>query len=296
MRKKSKPNKKTEKTGKTNPIQVPEKGNVFDKILKENILEIRRPFAEEFLGRKIKSLKPLPSKMQTTLEIESDDFSLVEYVDGEKEILHFEFEIKLTNKMIYRVGEYHAVHQRKHELPIRHFVFHIGIGKHEVRTQLPPTEVYTGFTLIRANDKPPEEYLASDFPAVVIMAILGDYQEELKDRVIRSILTRLHELVGSERELNKYIQQLFMFGRIRKLQPEIKKNVEIMKSFNYDITQDEFYLEGAAMAEAKARENDISGIKELLKDGLYSQKRISEILKVPISLVRKVKKEMDTEN
>ena len=166
-----------------------EKGNVFDKILKENIKQMIKPLAQELLKKPIKSIKPLPTKMQTTLEIESDDFNLVELTDGEKMILHLEFEVALNPDMVYRVGEYHAVNQRKYKLPIHHYVFYLGEKKSKISTQLKLEEVYTGFTLISINEKQPTEYLSSDIPEVVIMAILSNYSNERKDEIVRLIIS-----------------------------------------------------------------------------------------------------------
>ena len=284
------------------PKQNKEKGNVFDKILKENIRQIIKPLAEDLLKKRIKSIKPLPAKMQTTLEIESDDFNLVETVDGEKMILHLEFEVKLTRDMVYRVGEYHSVKQRKYKLPIHHYVVYLGTKNTQIRTQLYSEEVYHGFKLIRLNQKPPEEYLASDIPAMVILAILGDYSDERKNELVRSIIKRLQELINDRRKLHKYISQLLIFGRIRKLENIITQNVENMTSFAYDITTDGLYLrgieegieKGIEKAKAKADAEKVEGIRELLLDGNFTQKRIASIFKVSISFVRKVKKEMDT--
>ena len=279
---------KNQKTASTKK----EKGNVFDKILKENIKQIIKPFAEELLKKRIKSIKPLPAKMQTTLEIESDDFNLVETMDGEKMILHLEFELRLTKDMIYRVGEYHSVNQRKYKLPIHHYVIYLGNKNTQIRTQLHQNEVYHGFTLIRLNEKSPKDYLASDIPAMVILAILGNYPDERKNEIVRSIIKRLYEIINDKRKLSKYINQLLIFGRIRKLESIITKNVENMTSLAYDITKDGLYIRGMKEAEAKAKAEKKEVIKKLLLEGTFTQKRIAEILNVSISFIRKVKKEM----
>lgn len=265
-----------------------EKGNVFDKILKENIKQMIKPLAEELLQKTIKSIKPLPAKLQTTLELESDDFNLIETMDGKKSILHLEFETSLTKDMVYRVGEYHAVKQRKHKLPIHHFVIYIGTKKTKIKTKLPSNEIYKGFTLVRVNEKDPKEYLASDIPEMVILAVLGDYSDERKTEIIRLIIMRLQSLISNKRKLGKYINQLLIFGRFRKLENIITQNFEDMTTVNYDITKDGLYLK----AKAEAKKEKIESIKALLLDKYYSQKRIAEILNVPISLVRKVKKEL----
>lgn len=273
-----------------------EKGNVFDKILKENIKTMIKPLAEELLKAPIKSIKPLPTKMQTTLEIESDDFNLVEMMDGKKIILHLEFEIRPTKNMVYRIGEYHAVNQRKYELPIKHFLIDLCKEKIPIRTQLRPEEIYKGFTHVRIYDQPAEQYIASDIPEIVIMAVLGGFADNRKNEIVQAIIMRLQALVNDKRKMKKYIDQLFMFGRIRNLGNILTKNFEDMTSFNYDITKDGLYLRGVQKEKKKAEKEKIQAIKKMLLDSFYSQKQIAEILNVSTYFVRKIKKELDSEN
>ena len=59
---------------KTPSISPKKEGNIFDKILKENIEKIFRPLVEKRLGVKIVKATPLKEKMQTTVELEMDFF------------------------------------------------------------------------------------------------------------------------------------------------------------------------------------------------------------------------------
>ncbi len=83
-------------------------GNFYDKIMRENLKQIFLPLVEKQLQIKIKSVKPLSDKQETTLERETDAFLLIETDTGEKFILHLEFQVKDDPDMIYRMIEHHG--------------------------------------------------------------------------------------------------------------------------------------------------------------------------------------------
>lgn len=69
-----------------------EKGNVFDKIFKENVESLFLPLIAQKLDIDIQSFKPLKEKIQTTLEREMDFFYEVLTMGGKRFILHIEFQ------------------------------------------------------------------------------------------------------------------------------------------------------------------------------------------------------------
>lgn len=77
---------------KKNPINRKKEGSIYDKIMRENLQEIFLPLVEERLKVKIKTFRALPDKQETTIERETDAFLSVETQDGEKFILHLEFQ------------------------------------------------------------------------------------------------------------------------------------------------------------------------------------------------------------
>lgn len=69
-----------------------EKGNVFDKIFKENVESLFLPLIAQKLDIDIQSFKPLKEKIQTRLEREMDFFYEVLTMGGKRFILHIEFQ------------------------------------------------------------------------------------------------------------------------------------------------------------------------------------------------------------
>jgi hypothetical protein len=96
-----------------------EEGNIYDKIIRENLLELFLPLVAEQLNFKIKKISPLPDKQASTIIRETDSFMLVETysVTEPKFILHIEFESSDNANMIYRMVEYHGIEMRKYKLP-----------------------------------------------------------------------------------------------------------------------------------------------------------------------------------
>ena len=146
---------------KSKPSKLPAKGNtkregegqLYDKIMRENLQQLFLPLVAEQLNFKPKSVQPLPDKQPSTVIRETDAFLLIE-THSKKEpkfILHLEFESKDDAEMIYRMMEYHGIELRKYRLPIKHVVVYLGEAQPKMRTKLEPSEIFEGFTLVNAR-------------------------------------------------------------------------------------------------------------------------------------------------
>jgi len=129
-----------------------QEGNKFDKILKENFEVVLPPFLERYFGLNIVEFEKLDTKLQTTIEKETDFIRIVTTAEGERFILHIEFQAKNETDMIYRIKEYDGIIQRKYQLEIRHYVIFLGAGNMTMRTQLHENEVFRGFEVLSLNE------------------------------------------------------------------------------------------------------------------------------------------------
>ncbi|HAA15916.1 MAG TPA: hypothetical protein DCE41_31080, partial [Cytophagales bacterium] len=68
--------------------------------------------------------------------------------------------------------------------------------------------------------------LSSEVPEEIVLAILMDFPPEEADGVISSILSKLQLLTHDEATLKRYIQQLMILSRLRKLDTATEKKVE----------------------------------------------------------------------
>lgn len=90
---------------------------------------------------------------------------------------------------------------------------------------------------------PTDELLSSQIPEVIILAILSNYPKAQLETILRAIVTKLKQLVSAEKDLNRYVNQLFFLSRLRKFEKEIKHTLDNML-IEVDIEQDYFYLQG----------------------------------------------------
>lgn len=80
-----------------------EKGNVFDKIFRENVEQLFLPLIARELDIHIQSYVALKDKMQTTLEREMDFCYDILTVNGKRLILHIEFQSKADRGLLKNI-------------------------------------------------------------------------------------------------------------------------------------------------------------------------------------------------
>jgi DNA-dependent RNA polymerase auxiliary subunit epsilon len=274
------------------PKRFKKEGNAFDKVIKEIIEKIFKPLVEEQLGIKILKFTPLKEKMQTTVELEMDFFYEIVPEIGETFILHLEFESGDNPNMVYRVGEYHGMALRRNKLPIKHIVIYLGMKSPKMRTQLRPEEIYTGFELLNARTLKTEELLSSQIPEVVLTAVLADYDPKKTEIILRAIVNNLKKLVDNDSELRKYINQLMMLSRLRKIEGLTSKITKEMP-IRYNIKTDDLYLEGREEGrEETAAQKDYLFVRNLLLNTDFSAEKIALLADVAVAYVQKVKLEI----
>ena len=268
----------------------------FDKIIKENIEAIFLPLVEKLLGIRISNAVDLPEKLQSTIEREPDFLKKVTGEDGVEFILHLEFQTTDEPKMVYRMAEYKALLQRKFEIPVRQYVIYLGTEKPKMRTELLDEEKVTGFQLQNIHELPVNQVLESDVPEEIILAILTDFPDIDAGRVVNHIIKKLLKVSEDEATLNRYIQQLLILSRLRKLDREIEKQVNAMP-ITYDIEQDYLYNKAynkaynIAYAEA-TKEAKKGTIIEMLKDPSLTLEKIASFTKTSVKFVKQVQEEL----
>jgi predicted transposase YdaD len=272
----------------------------YDKILKENIAEIFLPLAEKFLGIHINKSEELKDKVQVTLEKEPDFIRIVETPAGERFILHLEFQRADEEGMVNRMNEYYVILRKKYKLPVRSIVFYLGQTVSKMQTRLAREEVFEGFLLVSLNQYSSQNFVSSQLPGEIILAVLGDFEGQDPMEVVKKILTRLKETSTDEMALRKYIRQLSMIARLRNLTTETQKQITDMGLID-NITEDPLYKEGVLKGIEKGMEKGIlKGRKEgtrdlimkMLRDKTLSMQKIAELTEVTIGYVQQVAKEL----
>jgi|GEM_PF-216249 len=222
-----------------------EEGQLYDKILRENLLELFLPLVAEQLNFTIKKVTPLVDKQPTTVLRETDSFLLIE-TDSETEpkfILYIEFERKDNPNMIYRMVEYHGIELRKYKLPIKHVVVYLGDKTPKMRTSLQKEEIFESFTLVNIHETSPQSWLNYDEPERIIMAILGNYEKENAKIILEAILSKLRKVCKSDDDLKKFTKQLIIISRMRNLE-ELTTKISNKMPILIDIEKDYLYKLG----------------------------------------------------
>jgi predicted transposase YdaD len=216
----------------------------YDKIFKENVGTIFLTLAEKHLGVRVKATGELKDKVQVTVEKEADFLCEIISETGNGFILHLEFQAANETDMVYRMQEYYGILRKKYNMPVKQMVYYLGEPPSKMRTQLEPSEIFTGFDLISFRDVPYEQYLTTTTPEEVILALLGNFGTEGQQGAVRKILTRMLQLNLTPIVLEKYLRQMLLLSRLRRgLNDVLQKQIADMP-LTYDIEKDSLYLKG----------------------------------------------------
>ncbi|MEM6272144.1 MAG: hypothetical protein AAF998_22090, partial [Bacteroidota bacterium] len=276
--------------------------NQYDSILRENFSKILLPFIQRRFNFEILTEEDLPENLQKTVNRQMDFVKRITTKQQEEFILHVEFQTQNDPKIIFRMNLYHALLLEKYQLPIRSVVLYIGAKQAQMRSELHPEEIMTGFKLVDLPSIDHQEFLNSDIPEEIILAILADHQGDDPVKVMQSIQHRLIAVENDPTEQQKFLQQLRVLSRIRKLEYVFSENAKDMP-LTFDIKEDHFYQKGVAEGKTEGRaegrvegkaegkiEGKIEMIINLLSEGMPI-KKIATIADLPIDQIQEIKKQ-----
>lgn len=216
----------------------------YDKIFKENIESIIIPFTRRLLGAIPTELEEIPDDLQRTIE-RRPDFLKKATLGKETFILHIEFQTEDEEDMVHRMLEYCALLTRRYKLEVRQYVVYLRDHRAQMQTTLRHgNNLLFSFTLINIYDIPYQEFLESDIPEEVILAILGNFGNTASDIVIEALLERLKSLNPETNRRKKCVNQMEILSKLRKLQGQTIKKINIMP-FQYNLHEDLRYIQGA---------------------------------------------------
>ncbi len=269
-----------------------EKGiNIYDRILRENTEQIFMPLIKQHLKYEIKIAEPITEKLTKTIERETDFLYKVTTTNNQTLLLHIEFQTSNDAKMLQRMAEYHGLIFKKFELPIHHIVVYLGKAEVKMINQLKPNEIFTGFDLIAINELETKQFLSSQVPEIILLAFLTKYNENETEAIIRAIIEQIRIKATSNKELNKYVNQLMLLTRLRKLDSLTVKILEEMP-LTIDIEKDILYKRGIAKGKAEGIakgkvEGKSEGVIALFKEG-FTIDKIASIFQLSIETVSEI--------
>ncbi|MFP4096796.1 MAG: Rpn family recombination-promoting nuclease/putative transposase [Cyclobacteriaceae bacterium] len=232
----------------------------YDRILKENIESLLLPLGNKLLGLDIEKMQDLPGNLSQTLERQPDFLKLVTDADGNKYILHLEFQTVNDQNMASRMLTYFALLYEKYRREVRQFVIYLGSRKMTMPERLEVGMTSHAYRIINLQKVSADSLLdAAEQPEEAVLSVLANFDRQEASKVLNRILHKLQELSANERLLKKYIKQLEILSHLRNLQEETIKQSEAM-AITYDIKKDVRYQQGK-------KEGKLEGILEGKEEG-----------------------------
>ncbi|HFA49503.1 MAG TPA: hypothetical protein ENJ95_10865 [Bacteroidetes bacterium] len=186
-------------------------GNKYDKIFKENLQRFIPALLNKVLKIKVNRMENLPqAKVQTTKEVEADFVKIIyneEYPDGC--IVQIEFEAKDEKKTDAKMLQYAAIEHLKYGLPIDLRMIYLLRGRpRNIKGEVKFCDLVFRYPVYCTEEISFREFIYSDVPEEVILAVLANPENKKPSEIIRLILERLHKLRGNSKEFYKFINQL----------------------------------------------------------------------------------------
>lgn len=131
-----------------------------------------------------------------------------------------------------------------------------------------------------------DELLSEQMPEMVILALLANYPAEQLEAILRLIVQKLKQIVSTEKDLKRYVNQLLFLSRLRNFKVETEQILNYMP-ITYNIETDGLYLKGIEKGTEKGLIKtvifcDKIGMKpkEIANEFDLSIKKVLEILKL----------------
>jgi hypothetical protein len=267
-------------------------GNIYDKIVKENIESILPALMNSVLGFKVLESAVIKEKLQQTKEKEADVLRIITDPSGRKFILHLEFQVDDYKKMVYRMVDYWGLLKSKYKFPVRQFVIYIGDNEPTMKTVLSEDGNYFQFQLVSITQFDYLRFLNSNNPEEIILAVLGDFGNEQPADVLTQIVQRLEETKTDETTLKKHYRQLRILAKLRKLEIKFDDMIQNMEKY-LDVKNDYLYIKGKQEAQIETREiEQTKFVKNLLIESDFSIDKIADIAGVSVNFVKSIQKQI----
>ena len=262
-------------------------GKDYDKIFKENFEILIGNVAKRILGINPDILEEIPDYNHYTIERQPDFLKKVDTGNPATDyILQIEAQVKDSKKMLKRLFIYYGLLYEDYGLPVEQYVLYLGDKKEaSMVRELVHKNVSFRFHVINMQTISHQEFIHSDKPEDVILAILCDFEDQEPEQIIETVLRRLKLLATDELDLRKYVKQLEILSKLRKLQEVTIKKLESM-GLIYDLETDIRYLQGAKKERVK---NQRTFILELFKEfPSFSAEKIAKMVHTSKQFVNQV--------
>lgn len=265
--------------------------NKYDRIIQENIRPLTLSLIKKILGIRNAEITILPRKLQRTLEKETDLVILVSYDDGRKVIYNVEWQTYNDPGMSFRMLLQQSVLYSLYKKPVTGIVIYTGREKMSMKDVIFYDGFYYKYNLIDLSRYDPGDFLDSEVPDEIIMAILAGKPKAVKIRsLVKNILIKLHALLGDNvEELNRKIRQLEILSEIRGFQGAIIEEEKYMPIILDDSKSIRFQQGLKKGMEKATKERNSAFVKYLLQNTSHTLEEIAKLVGVPLDFVLQAK-------
>ena len=252
----------------------------YDKIFKENIEAVISSIMQNILQITAVSMEELPDDIQHTKERKPDTLKKITDDKGNTFVLQIEFQVKDEHEMIYRMGEYYFMLERKYKIPVKQFVIFLGAENPTMPTELDREMVKFKFPLVSLSTFDYHIFLNSDKPEEVILGILANFKEENPETALKQIISRVKETTTGDFSLNRYFNQLRVLAQLRNLELNLKNAMDSIAEYIKE-ERDVLYLRGQENEKTKF-------VTYLIREGNKTFEQIADIAETTVDFVKAV--------
>lgn len=256
----------------------------YDKILKENIEAVISSIMENVLEITAVSMEELPDDIQHTKERKPDTLKKITDDKGNTFVLQIEFQVKDEDEMVYRMGEYYFMLERKYKLPIKQFVIFLGSDNPKMPTELDRERLKFSYPLVSLSTLDYHIFLNSDKPEEIILGILANFKGENPENALKQILVRIKETTKGDFLLNRYFNQLRVLAQLRNLELNLKNAMDSIAEYIKE-ERDVLYLRGQERTEERI-------VKNLLSKMSLTFEQIADVAGVTVDFVKSVHRQL----
>ena len=260
----------------------------YDKIFKENIEAVISSIMQNVLEITAVSMEELPDDIQHTKERKPDTLKKITDDKGNTFVLQIEFQVKDEDEMVYCMGEYYFMLERKYKLPVKQFVIFLGADNPKMPTELDRERLKFSYQLVSLSALDYHIFLNSNKPEEIILGILSNFKGENPENALRQILVRVKETTKGDFSLNRYFNQLRVLAQLRNLELNLKNAMDSIAEFIKE-ERDVLYLRG----QEKARQEEKTRfITFLIQEGSRTFDQIAGIAGATVDFVKSVQRQL----
>jgi hypothetical protein len=233
-------------------------------------------------------MEELPDDIQHTKERKPDTLKKITDDKGNIFVLQIEFQVKDEDEMVYRMGEYYFMLERKYKLPVKQFVIFLGSDNPKMPTELDRERLKFSYPLVSLSTLDYHIFLNSDKPEEIILGILANFKGENPENALKQILVRVKETTKGDFSLNRYFNQLRVLAQLRNLELNLKNAMDSIAEYIKE-ERDVLFLRGLDKGKEKEQ---VKFVTYLLQEGNKAYDQIADIAGTTVDFVKSVHRQL----